>query len=155
MNRKWHERQRRHVMRFRQAAATAHSLDVLLQVGRHLEHAQRGGRQDLLQLRVRRDGAALAELVLLDVRPERLHHLRAGYLVLAADRGEVGGERLGGEETNALLLLRRRNLLARSLRRLALVNALRPLAARVLHDLLLLFLLLFLLLLRRRNLPAR
>ena len=32
----------------------------------------RGGRQDLLQLRVRRDGAALAELVLLDVRPERL-----------------------------------------------------------------------------------
>merc|ERR1712224_548338 len=80
------------------------------------------------------------------VRPERLHHLRAGHLVLAADRGEVGGERLGGEETNALLLLRRRNLLARSLRRLALVNALRPLAARVLHDLLL-FLLLFLLLL--------
>jgi len=59
-------------MRFRQAAATAHSLDVLLQVGRNLEHAQRGGRQDLLQLRVRRDGAALAELVLLDVRPERL-----------------------------------------------------------------------------------
>jgi len=59
-------------MRFRQAAATAHSLDVLLQHARHLEHAQRGGRQDLLQLRVRRDGAALAELVLLDVRPERL-----------------------------------------------------------------------------------
>merc|ERR1719263_2755450 len=84
---------------------------------------------------------------LLDVRPERLHHLRAGHLVLAADRGEVGGERLGGEETNALLLHRRRILLARSLRRLALVNALRPLAARVLHDLLLLFLLLFLLLL--------
>jgi len=134
-------------MRFRQAAATAHSLDVLLQVGRNLEHAQRGGRQDLLQLRVRRDGAALVELVLLDVRPERLHHLRAGHLVLAADRGEVGGERLGGEETNALLLHRRRILLARSLRRLALVNALRPLAARVLHDLLLLFLLLFLLLL--------
>merc|ERR1719460_1672362 len=117
-------------MRFRQAAAvrymccvsvsmalrcfvlsTAHSLDVLRQHPRHLEHAHRGGGQDLLQLRVRRDGAALAELVLLDVDPEGLHDLRAGHLVLAADRGEVGGQRLGGEEPNALLLLRRRDLL--------------------------------------------
>merc|ERR1711977_367654 len=84
--------------------STAHSLDVLLQHARHLEHAQRVGRQDLLQLRVRRDGAALVELVLLDVRPERLRHLRARHLGLAADRGEVGGERLGGEEPDALLL---------------------------------------------------
>merc|ERR1719460_3199692 len=151
-------------MRFRQAAAvrymccvalsmalrcfvlsTAHSLDVLRQHPRHLEHAHRGGGQDLLQLRVRRDGAALAELVLLDVDPEGLHDLRAGHLVLAADRGEVGGQRLGGEEPNALLLLRRRDLLTGRLRRLALVDALRPLAARVLGDLLLLLFLLLLL----------
>lgn len=75
----------------------------------------RVGGQDLLQLRVRRDGAALVELVLLDVGPDGLHGLRAGHLVLAADRGEVGGQRLGGEEPNALLLLRRRQLLTGSL----------------------------------------
>merc|ERR1712196_446690 len=127
--------------------STAHSLDVLLQHARHLEHAQRVGRQDLLLLLVRRDGAALVELVLLDVPPERLRHPQAGHLGLAADRSEVGGQRLGGEEPDALLLHRRRALLAGRDRRLALVDALRPLAARVLHDLLLLLFLLLLLLL--------
>merc|ERR1719399_1175500 len=101
--------------------------------------------KDLLQLRVRRDGAALVELVLLDVPPECLRHLHAGHLGLAADRSEVGGQRLGGEEPDALLLHRRRALLAGNLHRLALVVALRPLAARVLHDLLLLLFLLLLL----------
>merc|ERR1719482_1282890 len=88
--------------------------------------------------------ARSAESVLVAKRPMPFFFIAAAFF-LPADRGEVGGERLGGEETNALLLHRRRILLARSLRRLALVNALRPLAARVLHDLLLLFLLLFLL----------
>ena len=33
----------------------------------HLEHAQAVGREDLLELRIRVDGAALVKLVLLDV----------------------------------------------------------------------------------------
>ena len=33
----------------------------------HLEHAQRVGREDLLELGIRMDDAALVELVLLDV----------------------------------------------------------------------------------------
>merc|ERR1712224_1065599 len=142
-------RQRRYVRdsaRQQRYDLAAHLLDVLGIHRRHLEHAHRVGGQDLLQLRVRRDGAALVELVLLNVGPDGLRDLRAGHLVLAADRGEVGGQRLDGEEPDTLLLLRRRDLLTDRLRRLALVLALRPLAARVLDDLLLLLFLLFLLL---------
>ena len=39
-----------------------------------------GGRDDRLQLRVRRDDAPGVELVLLDVHPDRLRHLTTPFL---------------------------------------------------------------------------
>ena len=52
----------------------------------------------------------------LDVHPQRLEHLAAGRLALdARDRREGSRARHRLEEANALLLLRRRGLLATSL----------------------------------------
>ena len=56
-------------------------------------------REDLLELLIRGNDAAVVELLRLDVNPELLRHLRARHLLPAADRRQALAQVHRGEET--------------------------------------------------------
>merc|ERR1719310_2473449 len=65
------------------------SRQVLGDVRGHLEHIEARNRKDGLERRVRLDGAAVVQRVLLDVRPDGLGYFGARHLALTADRRQL------------------------------------------------------------------
>merc|ERR1712072_1015319 len=118
----------------------AHSLQVLLDGARELEHG--AAAEDLAD---RLHVAPVVEALLLDVHPHGLDGLPAGHALLARDGREVRGARALLEDPLAGVLVLSRELLARRHAAPLLALALAPLAAGVLRDLLLLLALLLLL----------
>ena len=90
-------------------------------------------RDEFLFINILAANAALRKLVLLDVRPDRLGHLRARHGLLAADGRERLGQALRREDALAGLLHREGALGAGRLRRRA--RALLHRLPRVLRDL--------------------
>merc|ERR1712149_139028 len=107
------------------------SRQVLGDVRGHLEHIEARHREDGLERRVRLDGAAVVQRVLLDVSPDGLGYFGARHLALTADRRQRRAERLRSEDTHALLLHGSRHLLAVCLRRRLASGFLRRLDRRL------------------------
>merc|ERR1711959_34629 len=84
----------------------------------HLEHAERGLREHLVQRRVRLDGATLAELLRFDVGPQLLRHFSARHLLSTANRRQLRTQVLRSENALPCLLLRQCTPLTTSLLRL-------------------------------------